>query len=163
MRTSPKTLNIDRFYSNFHPEPNSGCWIWTGRLATNRKMRKKGELGYGILSLLGNPKRVLAHRVSWELHRGPIPDDMQIDHVVCKLKCCVNPDHLQIITLLGNINQPDGGPTKNRDKTHCPSGHEYSDGNTYYDRRGRRCRICAKERNRRVYQEKRICLTVSND
>lgn len=58
------------FLTKYHPEPNSGCWIWTGWLASN---------GYGYHMILS--KWFLAHRLSYELHNGPIPNGLELDHL----------------------------------------------------------------------------------
>jgi hypothetical protein len=87
----PKTKNtnfssiIDHW--SVEPEPNSGCWLWSG--ATNQR----GEYGYGHLIYDG--KDAKAHRLSWELANGPIQDGMYVLHK-CNISCCVNPDHLEV-------------------------------------------------------------------
>lgn len=91
----------------------SGCWEWTG--ARSR--------GYGLLAV--NYRRWKAHRLSWELFRGPIPDDLTIDHL-CRNKACFNPDHLEPVTQAENLRRGDTIPARNALKTHCPQGHPYS-------------------------------------
>ena len=73
------------------PVPNSGCWIWLGSI---------NDFGYGKLTL--NSKSVRAHRLSWEQHRGPIPDGLWVLHK-CDVPCCVNPDHLFLGTRVDNV------------------------------------------------------------
>lgn len=87
---------VGKFFGSFIPEPNSGCWLWEGPL---------GE-GYG-LSWSGT-RSTGAHRLSWAIHRGPIPPKMTVDHRECRLKCCVNPDHLVVCTHAENMLQSDG-------------------------------------------------------
>lgn len=65
---------------------NNGCWIW-GRFTLPN--------GYGQLTVKG--KRTLAHRYMYEKHVGPIPDGLVIDHL-CRVRNCVNPDHLEPVT-----------------------------------------------------------------
>ena len=60
----------------------SGCWIWLGW---------KHKQGYGLLVI--NGKRKLAHRVSFELVNGDIPEGAHICHR-CDVTSCINPDHL---------------------------------------------------------------------
>jgi hypothetical protein len=67
------------------------CWLWTGT---------KNTYGYGIFLLPGEVQ-VRAHRHSYEIHNGPIPEGMVIMHS-CDNPPCVNPDHLKIGTRLEN-------------------------------------------------------------
>lgn len=67
------------------------CWIWTGCL--NSK-------GYGCIQIAG--KRHLVHRVSYELHTGPIQQGMQIDHL-CFRRECFNPHHLEAVSASENV------------------------------------------------------------
>jgi hypothetical protein len=85
-----KTL-MQRFEAKCTPEPNSGCWLWTGGY--------DGE-GYGLFWVI--EKMIKAHRVSWRLHNGGIPDDLFVLHK-CDVKCCVNPAHLFLGTQKDNI------------------------------------------------------------
>lgn len=75
------------------PEPNTGCWLWLS--GTNN--------GYGILSLyeVYGRRTVLAHRASWEFHRGPIPEGLCVLHR-CDTPPCINPAHLFLGTIADN-------------------------------------------------------------
>ncbi len=120
--------------------PNQ-CWVWVGVQDYN---------GYG--RFFYNRKNDRAHRVSYQLYVGPIPDGMTIDHL-CRNRRCVNPTHLEVVSLRENILRGLGIPAINARKTHCKNGHEFNKINTYYYRNGgRACRICSAElqRNRHL-------------
>jgi hypothetical protein len=64
-----------------------GCWEWSG---------SRADTGYGV-HWTDEKKLVGAHRFSYELHNGPIPDDLHLDHL-CRVRHCVNPAHLEPVT-----------------------------------------------------------------
>ncbi len=129
------------------PEPNSGCWLWTGYL-------NKG--GYGGFKL---PSRMhLAHRVAYELLREPIPAGLDLDHL-CRVRSCVNPWHLEPVDRKENVRRGIGvglkGGLASQARaaliTHCPSMHPYDEANTFIDTKGwRRCRECNRARARKL-------------
>lgn len=80
---------LNRFLNSCIPEPMSGCWLWEKHLH---------RLGYGRMRVGGrNGKIKQAHVVAYELFVGPVPFGYELDHV-CKLRCCVNPEHLEPVT-----------------------------------------------------------------
>lgn len=85
-----KTLR-HRFEEKYTPEPMSGCWLWEAYCDKD---------GYGRFGIGGAAYR--AHRVSWELHNGRIPDGMLVLHK-CDVPECVNPDHLFLGSSADNI------------------------------------------------------------
>jgi hypothetical protein len=135
----PTLTRADRFWRNVQVDEN-GHWIWIGALNAG---------GYGVAA--GG----LAHRVSWEMHRQPIPAGLHIDHV-CRVTACVNPAHLDVVTAHENADRGyarNVNASRQLSKTHCLRGHEYTAENTRYSPAGTRsCRSCA--RLRRVDPEK---------
>jgi hypothetical protein len=139
-----------RFWERVSPEPNSGCWIWTGAATA---------AGYG--QMVANRKHRYAHRISYEMHVGAIPNGLELDHR-CRNTFCVNPDHLEPVTHAENVRRglgPERAGKRQRDKTRCPNGHPYTEGNIYYRANGNRdCRICSIERSK-AFQRNRGPLT----
>lgn len=106
------------------------CWTWTGALNSR---------GYGCVGV--NQKSQLTHRVSYELHIGPIPDGLQIDHLCRNTRCC-NPHHLEAVTGLVNIRRAFAA-TKDR----CKHSHPLAGPNLRIKSKGaagkqRQCRVC---------------------
>jgi len=126
-------VNQKRFWAHVVPA-ESGCWIWQGQRKANYGMYSGG---------------LSAHRVAYELMRGPIPEGLELDHL-CRTPPCVNPDHLEPVTRQENWRR------YIVTVTHCRNGHEFTPENTYrwvspegYDRRF--CRAC----NRRAVADRK--------
>jgi hypothetical protein len=121
------------------------CWFWLGAVFKNSRYGAcRGETG----------RTRSAHRVAYELTYGPIPKGMTIDHL-CRVRRCVNPTHLEVVTLADNIRR--GVPYYTL-KTHCPLGHEYTPENTYVSpnpkyKSARNCRTCMALRRKRYNAE----------
>lgn len=111
----------------------------------------KGRDGYGAFSLplFHRPRRrFMAHRMAYELLVGPIPPGLTIDHL-CRTPSCVNPEHMEVVTIGVNTLRSDNPPAMNARKTHCKRGHEFTPENTYVPPSGRRvCRECARAHGR---------------
>jgi hypothetical protein len=119
----------------FWPQVVKGpeCWEWTGHQRN----------GYGSIRAYG--RQLGAHRVAYQLAFGPIPAGLTIDHL-CRNKLCVNPAHLEPVTIGENVRR------WARTITHCPTGHPYDEANTWTDRKGhRQCRACGRKRAHASY------------
>lgn len=114
---------------------SNGCWI------TEYKLKRDG---YSRVKIKG--KAALAHRVTYQVLVGPIPDGLTLDHL-CRNRGCCNPYHLEPISLVENIMRGDGFGARNARKTHCNKGHEFTDENTRTYKNGRWCRTCVRERS----------------
>lgn len=113
----------------------SGCWEW---------QRYRDPRGYAKVSV-GGGRKELAHRVSYELHIGPIPAGLTIDHL-CRNTSCVRPDHLEPVTLRENIRRA------NPERVTCCHGHSLADAYTDITPAGfhhKKCRTCTLARVRR--------------
>lgn len=138
-----KTL-MERFEAKYIPEPMSGCWLWEAVVNNS---------GYGFIHKTGNPVKAGAHRVSWELHRGPIPDGWDVDHT-CRNRFCVNPDHLEPKTRLDNLACGQTLVAIQVSRAHCQAGHPYDDNTSVY-RGKRRCRDCARQWSMKSYYRRK--------
>jgi hypothetical protein len=102
---------------------------------------------YGRIMVEGRVK--MAHRLAYELAVGPISEGLTIDHL-CRRTACINPAHLESVTVAENILRGDGPAARNRKKTRCLRGHVYDEANTYRAADGsRKCKACraAQPRN----------------
>lgn len=85
----------ERFHTKYVANLVTKCWLWTGA----RKAHGPGAY-YGKICVLRN-RRASAHRVSYEIHKGPIPTGMLVCHS-CDTPLCVNPEHLWLGTAQDN-------------------------------------------------------------
>lgn len=119
----------DKLLASVAAGPNA-CLIWTGTRNTH---------GYGRLRVSG--VHYYAHRLSYEIHIGPVPDGLVLDHL-CRNRACVNPHHLEPVTAEENTRR--GAAVI----THCPRGHAYDEVNTRRRSNGTRdCRACERMRD----------------
>jgi hypothetical protein len=127
-------MNTEKFWeqvdaSKYAP---ADCWIWNGRVNPGNRG------GYGWFGEWDNGRS--AHVFSWELIYGAKPSGTHLHHI-CKVRNCVNPSHLQLIS---PEEHPDHVCYKKKKQTYCCRGHLLSSDNLY------------------VYGSKRECKTVDS-
>lgn len=153
-----KTYNkplIEEFLDRVSFCPFSGCWLWMGSTLPSE---------YGTFHVPRKRGPAYAHRFSYEHFVGTIPDGLDIDHL-CRVRCCVNPQHLEPVTRAENMRRApftgtDVMAAMWRAKTHCPMGHPYEGNNLVVESRktqrvNRICRECRRAKDRRAYARER--------
>jgi hypothetical protein len=144
----------EKFWAKVSKPEGADCWIWIGARVNDE---------YGQMNIAH--KRVLAHRISYELKYGSIPTGSLILHH-CDVRQCVNPDHLYAGSYSDNIRDRwkrnrasfakllavDRKMVPRKRKPTCGKGHPFTPENTRYKKRGlgfaRQCRECEKQRRR---------------
>ena len=134
----PRLLSsmAERLEANSIPEPNTGCWLWTKATCSS---------GYGTIH--DNYRTLVAHRVSFAIHRGPIPEGMHLDHL-CRTRACINPWHLEPVTNRENVLRGQSVMSSRAAQMFCKRGHFLSGENVYRigkNRNGRACVRCARD------------------
>lgn len=140
-----------RFHRQYQVSIN-GCWLWTSGIADN---------GYGKFRV--GDCTMGAHKWSYEDRHGEVPEGMHLDHL-CRVRHCVNPDHLEVVTPKVNTYRGISFSAVNAAKTHCIHGHEFTPENTHvYVYKGkphrscRRCRVDAAKRRRNTKAKRTTC------
>lgn len=144
----PAEVNADLFWSKVQISEVDKCWLWTAAI---------GSGGYGCFHI--SQKQRLAHRVSYTLVRGEIPEGLTLDHL-CRVRHCVNPSHLEPVSIRINTLRGNGPSSVNSTKTHCPEGHEYDSANTSIKvsvngAKRRRCSTCHRNSTREYMRKQR--------
>lgn len=84
-------MTLDQLENFYIPEPTSGCWLWSGALTTR---------GYGQAWHAGRQHQ--AHRLTYAKKHGAIDPSVDLDHL-CRNRACVNPDHLEPVPHVVNV------------------------------------------------------------
>lgn len=135
--------DIERLLARFEIDEH-GCWLWTSRLFT--------QTGYSCITVLMDDGRwspTVAHRAMYMALVGPIPDGLHIDHL-CRVRACVNPDHLEPVTQRENTMRGENQTARQVLQTACIHGHPFTEENTYRKPgkpNKRECRQCNRERD----------------
>ena len=135
---------VRRFWEKVDKRGPDECWLWMGAQTSG---------GYGTFWVEGKPN-VRAHRFSYALANGPIPDGTVVDHR-CDVHLCVNPAHLRALGNRENIMRGTSVAAVHARQTHCKHGHPFDEANTRWWRGWRFCRACEAARTRRRYHKRR--------
>lgn len=135
---------LEKFNEMWTPVTETGCWLWT---------RYVEHKGYGVMFI--KKKNILAHRVSYTLFKGEIPEGKQIDHL-CRVRCCVNPDHLEAVTGRENTLRGTGPSAVCARKTHCVRGHELAGENLKISKEGFRLCVECQRYRQKICNEKKL-------
>ena len=131
----PRVVPLIRFW-RLVGNRGEGCWLWLGHVSN----------GYG--SFRADPQRaaISAHRFAYEELIGTIPAGLTLDHL-CRVRNCVNPAHLEPVSMRTNTLRGEGPSALNSRKTMCRRGHLLDAETTYLNPRGeRQCRRCHRSR-----------------
>ena len=141
-----RDLPLDRFFKRI--KKTRFCWLWTGYIS---------PAGYGSYTIARKYYRV--HRLAWELGaKRKIPRGLHIDHL-CRVRHCVNPKHLEVVTQTENNRRGYGFSGLNFRKTHCCNGHPFIGANLHVRKDGQRvqrvCQTCMRRASRDYMRRKR--------
>jgi hypothetical protein len=145
--------DVQKIFDHIRVE-DSGCWTWTGT-----------TLPSGVGRIRWEGQQTAVHRIAYELFVGPIAEGMHLDHVChnadpacpggpCAHRRCLNPHHMEPVTVGENVLRGKSNSANNARKTHCDHGHEFTPENTYDYHGCRKCMTCARARSA-AYEEKR--------
>lgn len=129
-------MNDAKFWARVERQ-DGGCWLWLGT---------RTPQGYGMFSV-SHKVSASAHRFAYYQFRGVIPDGLTLDHL-CRVRHCVNPDHLEAVRGAENTARGTGPSAINARKTHCVRGHALTPENVLITKnKWRLCRTCLGARH----------------
>lgn len=131
---------LERFYAKVRF--GASCFEWTGA--------RTAPGWHGVMLFRGT--RQVAHRIAWQLMRGPIPDGLNVLHS-CDNAGCVRIEHLFLGTQADNMRDAAAKGrlwTQRTELTHCKRGHLFTEETTIHVHGRRRCRTCHNESRRKA-------------
>lgn len=127
-----------RFWARVYPCPITGCWLWGGG----------SNGGYGYYWHTPSRRSLGAHVVAYRVLRGKrIRKGRHVDHL-CRQRACVNPAHLQAVTIGVNVLRGDGPTARNARKLVCDKGHPLTPKRNAAGRPWRTCLTCQRDAKR---------------
>lgn len=142
----PSRPVLERFWEKVEQVTESGCWLWTARCDSKGYARfwndRKAHEG--------------GHRFAYRFFKGPIPEGLELDHL-CRVPCCVNPDHLEPVTGRENVLRGKSRAAEYAKRTHCQYGHKLVRENIYPYGNTRACKTCARLNRFKWYADNRSC------
>ena len=127
-------------------DKSGDCWTWKGWKA----------YGYGMCFVSG--RNVRAHRIAYYLTRPNMDESLSVDHT-CRNRACVNPAHMELVTMKENVLRGVGLTAQRARQTHCHKGHPLSGsnlGSTGQKHKYRRCKICYNAQMRRLWAKSKL-------
>ena len=125
----------EKRFHGWYQIDTAGCWIWSGR---------RYPSGYGYMNV--GQTNIGAHRLSWRLMRGPIPEGLFVLHK-CDVMACCNPNHMFIGTQKANMQDKIAkGRQPDMSRSICKNGHPFTEANTGRTKQGHKvCRRCSSD------------------
>jgi hypothetical protein len=136
---------LARFWAKVAKGAPDQCWNWTASLNVRG--------GYGQVKIGGKTRR--SHTVAYELSVGPVPAGLVLDHT-CRNRRCVNPAHLEPVTLAENTRRGMAPSAVAVRTNRCQNDHEFTPENTIRRTDGKReCRACDNAGQRRRHHARK--------
>lgn len=123
--------NKSRLLAKIFDDQETGCWVF---------FAARQPTGYG--QMWNGKRQEQAHRISYRIYVGEIPEGCEIDHI-CRNRSCVNPEHLRAVSHRENMRVSNTVMGRNAAKMFCKRGHPFEGRNLFITKTGaRQCRTC---------------------
>lgn len=127
-------------------DSETGCWLWLASLSVD---------GYGKRLPEYPGATQMAHRWVYERFKGVVDRRLELDHL-CKVRRCVNPDHLEPVPGIVNYLRGNSPCLIKARANHCKAGHPYTEKMSTTKRGTHRCCwVCLKQKRRATYLQKK--------